>query len=477
LAPPAASLAVSAALALYARASDKQAAFAQLDEIAEDMIRRWPDKAEADDARIALGQASLVRGEYAAACAAFEEVNPRSARYAAAMFLWRRYLIGRSNAGSTAELEALIPQRDKAEQQLRASLELHRQAAGANPALADQVTDAQLLLAELQLEAGRPGEAAELVGPLAEAVASGQPKPLANTQLRVLLAAARAQAALEQFDKLAASVRLVADLGQDNATVNGVLNTMFKLLVDTWKQAEADAIEARTASDSSALATAEAAAVARKKFVADALPPLTLRAQNTLAAQIYIADTASQLGESDTARNLYQSILGRADNDSDFKQANENALTRIRAELVGLLRQKGQFSEALAEVETLIEKYPNALEPLMEKGRVLQGWADIEPQRFNDAVAHWTTLRTRLAHIGRKPPEYYEVVYNAANCLFTESLKSNDPEKALQAEQLLNATLVLSPRLNGPETVARYKELLQKARQLQGRPTATRSGG
>jgi hypothetical protein len=62
------------------------------------------------------------------------------------------------------------------------------------------------------------------------------------------------------------------------------------------------------------------------------------------------------------------------------------------------------------------------------------------------------------------------VVYNAASCLFTDSLKNQNQQKALQAEQLLNATLVLSPHLNGPEMVAKYKELLAKVRQLQGRP-------
>ena len=35
-------------------------------------------------------------------------------------------------------------------------------------------------------------------------------------------------------------------------------------------------------------------------------------------------------------------------------------------------------------------------------------------------------LRTRLAKVAKKPPEYYEVVYNAATCLFTESLKTQN---------------------------------------------------
>jgi len=102
----------------------------------------------------------------------------------------------------------------------------------------------------------------------------------------------------------------------------------------------------------------------------------------------------------------------------------------------------------------------------------LQAWTDVDPTKLDDAVAHWTALRTRLARARLKPPEYYEVVYNAASCLATDSLKSGNREKALQAEQLLNATMVLSPRLSGPEMVAQYKELLQEARILQGRAGA-----
>ena len=76
---------------------------------------------------------------------------------------------------------------------------------------------------------------------------------------------------------------------------------------------------------------------------------------------------------------------------------------------------------------------------------------------------------SRLMLIRRRPAAYYEVVYNAASCLATDSLKTGNREKALQAEQLLGATMVLSPRLSGPEMVAQYKELLQEARILQGR--------
>jgi hypothetical protein len=291
----------------------------------------------------------------------------------------------------------------------------------------------------------------------------------------VLLAAARAQAELRRPAGAALACGLLVELGADSAATNGVLNTMLKLLVDAWKHAQAEVIQARTAGDAARRTAAESAAAQRKELVAQLVPKLAARKQNSLAARIYIADTAAELDQADTARVLYQAILAEAAGDAAFQQSNAQALTRIRAQLVGLLRKRRQFAEGLAEVDKLIDQFPNALEPLMEKGRLLQDWAEAEPARFADAVAHWTMLRTRLARLARKPPEYYEVVYNAANCLFTESRANNDPQKALYAEQLLSATLVLSPKLSGPEMVAKYNELLSKARQMQGRPSTNAS--
>ena len=109
----------------------------------------------------------------------------------------------------------------------------------------------------------------------------------------------------------------------------------------------------------------------------------------------------------------------------------------------------------------------------MEKGRILEAWAEKDPTKFDAAVTHWATLRNRLQPMRQKPAEYYEVMYNVAKCLVRESEKSNDKaikiDRANKAEKVLKSALTLSPKLNGPDTVARYKVLLNKAITLQGR--------
>ena len=62
--------------------------------------------------------------------------------------------------------------------------------------------------------------------------------------------------------------------------------------------------------------------------------------------------------------------------------------SRVRAQSIGLLRKQGNFEEALKQVDELIKDFPRALEPLMEKGYILEGLAEKEPARFDQSVSH-----------------------------------------------------------------------------------------
>jgi hypothetical protein len=77
-------------------------------------------------------------------------------------------------------------------------------------------------------------------------------------------------------------------------------------------------------------------------------------------------------------------------------------------------------------------------------------------------VAQWTEVRLLLGRLQQRPPEYNEVIYRTASCLYAQWQKTKQPERLHQAEQVLKSTLVLSPRLSGPDQVAQYRELLKK---------------
>ena len=63
----------------------------------------------------------------------------------------------------------------------------------------------------------------------------------------------------------------------------------------------------------------------------------------------------------------------------------------------------------------------------------------------------------------KKPIEFFEVMYNAAFCLVQEAKATGDRSKAGDAEKMLKSALILSPKLNGPDMVAKYNVLLNEA--------------
>ncbi len=141
-------------------------------------------------------------------------------------------------------------------------------------------------------------------------------------------------------------------------------------------------------------------------------------------------------------------------------------MSRVRAQLIGLLRKQGHFERGAQAGQCLNQGLPARLGTIDGEGRILEGWAEKEPARFDEAVSHWVTLRLRLQAVRPRPPEYYEVMYHVAACLVREAEKSKDQaaafDRARKAEQVLKAALVLSPKLNGPDTVARYRVLLDQ---------------
>ena len=84
----ASALAVNAALKLYAAAAENERSkiLDRLNQLAAFTETNWPDRPEADDARMARGQAKLVDNRVRDAIDIFERVNPKSPRFAQAMY-------------------------------------------------------------------------------------------------------------------------------------------------------------------------------------------------------------------------------------------------------------------------------------------------------------------------------------------------------------------------------------------------------
>ena len=95
VAPMASAFAVQTALSRFATAGadQKRSALAELEELVKQTIAAWPQRPEADDARMALGQAQAVMGKMTEALEVFEHVNPKSPRYPMALYLAGRAVL------------------------------------------------------------------------------------------------------------------------------------------------------------------------------------------------------------------------------------------------------------------------------------------------------------------------------------------------------------------------------------------------
>jgi len=466
-APQAASLAMAAALNLYVGvpandATNRQAAMARLERIAKLTEETWPGKAEADDARIYLGQALLARGEVDKAIAVFDNVSPKSQRYARALTLaaaihWQRYLTQKKP-----------DERVKAVQKANAALEGMAKLAEAGKPLAPQHVEAQFLVAQMHFEAGEHKEAVALLRPLVDSIKASKPESLDSTTVRICVIAVQAYLALGDTARAGEVGTILADAGEDVPQVNAVLVQFVGMLNLERKKADAALIKATAAGDAKGISDGRARLASTQAMIGSVLKKVINRKQYSPSGLLVVADAAGAVGLSAEARNLYNQVANQPNVEGRLK-------THALAQLVGLLRQEGKFDEAYSRAEELVKENPRALPPLMERARVMQAWAATDPAKFDQAMAEWIRIRNLLEPMRPKPREYYDVVYYAAECLYIQAVKTPEQgrEKAIQASQWLNGAKLMNPRLSGPDAVERYNALLEKLKPLvEGKPAA-----
>ncbi|MCE9548313.1 MAG: hypothetical protein K8T25_22800 [Planctomycetia bacterium] len=492
----------AAAIALFAfqkLASDpkldeaaRSKAIDRLVDYANHIIKTWPGQPEADDARIGLGQVYALRGDNINAIKQYISVSPESPRYGmarlyAGRLAWRLYLAEKNKLEKAPKpanpeeeqarkdaTKRTMAMRSKAQIWLGESLEAQRRAVNNadNPARANELkvqrAETELLLAEICLEGKEFDKALALYKPMLAAAQASKQSPPPPATIRTVAGTMKAYVGLGDLNKAADLGKDLAEMGGDQQQINMILVELVKYLARDLQAAEAQAVIAGAGTDAEAARVANTHVIDAKASLAQVLKPLSTREQFPLPVLIYVGETCGRAGMKDEARALYQRILAKASDDPKTAAA----MTRIRAALVGLLREEKKYPEALQQVETLLNTHPNAMDLLIQKGRIYQDWAKVDPKQYPKAVGVWSDLRGRMSGLPKKPPEYFEVVYNASVCLVYDSEQTKNKEKANQAEKLLKVTLISEPRLSEPdmaEMQAKYKVLLKKAAALQGR--------
>ena len=478
------SLAVFASLSLFTEAKDpkaKDTELKRLDQLARYTIEHWPDSPAGDEARMALAQSCIARQDYASAIELFAAVAPQSKRYPTAMqFLgqirWKQYLDAKKQPDAADKPDEIAALREQAVASLKTSVERQQAGRQSGDPLSPALFDAQLLLGETYVEADQPGEAAALLAPLVDEIARTKPTELNLKIQRTYVYAVRAQLAAGQAEAAGDAALALANMSPDEPQPNGLIVDLAKLMAIEIRR-----IEAEQAADAAGFQGVSAKAEATAKLreaQGQLLDAIVGRKALSIQQLIFVGDACVDLGKNQMAREIYSRLLDSIDKDAEAKKTAGPAVTRIRSRQVGLLRAEGKLDEAYKQVDALLKAHPNAMEPMLEKGYILEAMAERNPKRTAEAVAHWTDLRLRLQKT--KPPEYYEVLYNCARCLVRQARAAKDKEAALTAEKMLKSTLVLSPKLSGADMVAKYQALLKAAMALQGKaitPTTPASSG
>jgi cellulose synthase operon protein C len=163
------------------------------------------------------------------------------------------------------------------------------------------------------------------------------------------------------------------------------------------------------------------------------------------------------LGNAKEAEAVFRRILDSYGKDEKFlaQPGAADKLLRTRLKLAAALRTERNFGEAESLVAQLIQERPNTIEPMMEKGMLVEEQAAAKKLSWATAFAQWRTIALRLGGARTKPLEYYEAWYHAALVL-------NKDGKILEARQTLASVMRLSRAVGSPEMKARYETLLQQ---------------
>jgi tetratricopeptide (TPR) repeat protein len=134
-------------------------------------------------------------------------------------------------------------------------------------------------------------------------------------------------------------------------------------------------------------------------------------------------------------------------------------LLRTKLKLAAALRIQGRanrnkLDEAASLVEELLSQYQRYLDPLTEKGLLLEAQAQAGQRKWSDAYQYWQDLAQKISRARPRPQAYFDAWYHAAQALQHQSENT-------KARQTLNGIIRLNPEVGSPEMKSKYEQLLK----------------
>ena len=470
LAPSAAALALYCAKSLYESAAegDKTSQFKSLKRFADLIQQKWPQKDEADDARSVLAGILISRGDMPGGLALLEKIPNTSRHFPFAVQTvgyahLKIYRDEKKKAEADRNKDLLAKSRANAVENLRKSLDLQKKGLAAGEPLPKAIVDLQASLGSLALEAKDAKQAVTLLEPLVveweKSNKTAKKVELDENVQRMLIATTRAYVESGDGAKASHLVDLLLENGTDALNSNAALVEFAKLLEADRKKTDEELAAASDAVSKQAAKKRQDAAQMNFRNMVD---KLCKRENLSIGGLIWLAESAKSVGLTQNASDIYSKILERKKTDPKFGTDKDAAkyLEFIRNTQIQNLQNQNEFQKAIDLINTQIAEQPSSIAPYIAKAKAMQAWAATEETKYGAAAGAWANAREMLGRIPKKPPEFYDAVYNTAVCLMGEFKVNKKKETALQAEKTLRSTLTLYPELSGPEMVKKYNDLL-----------------
>lgn len=426
---------------------DRKADYQRALDLAEFIVKTYPDSEQEQLARLTLGQAAYQQGNYQQAAEAFEGIPSGSPRWLDAQ---TRAATARWRFGQKLHEDG---KKTEADEQVLKSLAIFQKTLKMRQDQNTPPTDPGLLgnladLAEVQLATDKAQDALAVLEPAVKAAtaspAEGESAAPVNRLLSVLL---RAHIAAGRTDAALDDMKLLEKSGGQGVSLTQLYFSLGRML-----QKEIDNL--KTKDDKERL---EQTQLAYAKFLEALAQSKSGQSYDSLE---WAGEAMLGLGQAEQAVTILEGVLEKYAQDESFlaTQGADGKILRTRLMLIAARRARKEpsaFTQALEEVNALIKAHPRTLEPLVERCQIFEDWAETDPtaKRWDNAIAYWKQLATVLNKA--KSPEQYEAWYHVAHGQFRKGQKTD-------AARTLRGILAISPKLNGPETRKKYDALLKQ---------------
>ena len=456
------------------RKADQQIDVAQMQEVAEFLIEKWPSSDRAMDARDQLGRVYRMLEDYAEAARWFSEIPASAARYAEAQTLagqsyWSAYVLAanKDEAARPAQ-ETLDGWMASAEKYLQNGVNLGEQATPAATPASDELIAAKVSLVQILVSQQKYQGGVDLLIKDPHAVVNAiqvedeSKRPSDAASVKSI-----------SFASLAYQLLLRCYVGLGNEHLDDARATMNRLetigggggaaLTEIYRQL-GDELKKELAQLKGA-GKVEQFNLVRSSFETF-LDDLFKRKDQTVNSLTWIGETNYGLAQGssddpaasskyfDRAASAYQAILDRATAEPNFIEAAR--LDSVRLRLVNCRRNQGNFEQAEELVKAILANNSNTIDAQLEACYVYQDWGSSgQGETYKklllaisgdekSAVWGWANTRLRLQRsIESGGPEakdrwgdrLYESQLNLAACQHEYGKALNGPERKSQFER------------------------------------------